>query len=96
MLRGKYNFSLLKSLSNTMLVVLVKSLVAVCFNASERQLSPRDEQHRSGLECLRSTSESDCLLITDVEGNYRCHWERVKDDFGCSPLWLTRAHRPAS
>jgi len=39
--------------------------------------------------CTAFYTERDCLLLTDSDGSYRCHWEAKEDEYDCSQLWPT-------
>merc|ERR1719463_134642 len=44
--------------------------------------------------CTAFYTEKECLMLTDDEGNYRCHWEDLPEDYDCSMLWPTTTSTP--
>merc|ERR1712013_288510 len=39
--------------------------------------------------CIAFYTERDCLLLTNSDGEFRCHWESKNDEYDCSQLWPT-------
>jgi len=39
--------------------------------------------------CTAFYTERDCLMLTDSDGAYRCHWEELGEGYDCSQLWPT-------
>merc|ERR1719420_2727987 len=39
--------------------------------------------------CTAFYTQRDCLLLTNSDGDYRCHWEAQGDEYDCSQLWPT-------
>merc|ERR1719463_49939 len=44
--------------------------------------------------CTGYYTERECLFNVDADGNYRCHWEELVDDYDCSQLWPTTTSTP--
>jgi len=75
-------------ISNTMLAVFIAYLVTLCAARTQSQMSLRDQAYSSGIKCIYTDVENECLTIVDSEGNVRCHWEDEDDDeeAHCSPI----------
>ena len=37
--------------------------------------------------CTAFDAERDCLMLTDDDGDYRCHWESTEKLYDCKQLW---------
>jgi len=44
--------------------------------------------------CTTYFTERECLMLTDDDGNYRCHWEDLIEGYDCSLLWPTTTSTP--
>ena len=46
------------------------------------------------MACTAFFTESDCLLLTDEDGSFLCHWEPLDEYEDCEQQWLMTTSAP--